>query len=34
MAPIGHRNGRDLLSTRLGCQVYVPNFGIDLAALC
>ena len=30
----GNRLSRDFFSARMGCQVYSPAFGIDLAALC
>ena len=25
---------RDLFSARMGCQIYQPQYGMDLAALC
>ena len=31
---LGNRLSRDFFSARMGCQVYSPVFGIDLAALC
>ena len=31
---IGNRFNLDFFSARMGCQVYSPVFGIDLAALC
>lgn len=34
LAAIGTINARDFFSTRMGCQTYVPPFGMDLAALC
>ncbi len=34
LAVYGTFNSRDFFSARVGCQVYVPPFGIDLAALC
>ncbi len=30
----GNRNVRDIISARIGCQTYQPNYGIDLATLC
>ena len=33
-AAIGTNASRDFFSARIGCQVYQPVFGIDLAALC
>jgi peptide/nickel transport system substrate-binding protein len=33
-APWGNINSRDFFSARIGCQVFNPLFGIDLAALC
>jgi YVTN family beta-propeller protein len=33
-APIGNIISRDFFSKRIGCQVYQPVYGIDLAALC
>jgi YVTN family beta-propeller protein len=33
-AAIGTNASRDFFSARIGCQVYQPLFGIDLAALC
>ena len=34
MAAIGVWLNRDLLSARVGCQIYQPIYGFDLAALC
>jgi YVTN family beta-propeller protein len=34
MAAIGVWLNRDLFSARMGCQIYQPIYGIDLAALC
>jgi peptide/nickel transport system substrate-binding protein len=34
LAAIGTFNSRDFFSARVGCQTYVPPYGIDLAALC
>jgi YVTN family beta-propeller protein len=34
VAPIATSTSRDFFSARIGCQVYQPVFGIDLAALC
>jgi hypothetical protein len=34
MAAIGVWLDRALLSARIGCQIYQPISGIDLAALC
>ena len=34
LAAIGTFNSRDFFSSRIGCQTFVPPFGIDLAALC
>jgi hypothetical protein len=34
MAAIGVWLNRDLFSARIGCQIYQPVYGIDLAALC
>ena len=33
-AAIGTNASRDFFSARIGCQVYQPGWGIDLAALC
>ena len=33
-AAIGTNASRDFFSARIGCQVYQPVFGIDLAAMC
>ena len=33
-AVISNQNSLDPFSARIGCQTYVPAFGIDLAALC
>jgi hypothetical protein len=33
-AAISWNAGRDFFSARIGCQVYQPYFGMDLAALC
>ncbi len=34
LVAIGAFNSRDFFSSRIGCQTYVPIFGMDLAALC
>jgi peptide/nickel transport system substrate-binding protein len=34
LAAYGTINQRDFFSARMGCQTYVPQFGIDLASLC
>jgi YVTN family beta-propeller protein len=34
LAAIGTNASRDFFSARMGCQVYQPVYGIDLAALC
>jgi ABC-type transport system substrate-binding protein len=34
LAAIGTFNSRDFFSARMGCQTYVPPYGIDLATLC
>jgi YVTN family beta-propeller protein len=34
VAPIATSTSHDFFSARIGCQVYQPVFGIDLAALC
>jgi ABC-type transport system substrate-binding protein len=34
VAAIGTSTSHDFFSARMGCQVYQPVFGIDLAALC
>ena len=31
---LGNRLSRDFFSARMGCQVFNPVLGIDLAALC
>jgi hypothetical protein len=33
-AAIAWNTSRDFFSARIGCQVYQPVFGVDLAALC
>jgi ABC-type transport system substrate-binding protein/DNA-binding SARP family transcriptional activator len=33
-APLANNVSRDFFSARIGCQVYQPVFGMDLAALC
>ena len=33
-APIFNLNQRDLFARRIGCQVYVPAYQVDLGALC
>ena len=33
-APFATNASRDFFSARMGCQLYQPVFGIDLAALC
>ena len=32
--PIGNLISHDFFSARIGCQVYQPVYGMDLAALC
>jgi YVTN family beta-propeller protein len=32
--PVGNAIGQDFFSERIGCQVYQPAYGMDLAALC
>jgi len=32
--PIGNKLSQDFFSARMGCQVYQPVYGMDLAALC
>jgi len=34
LAVIGTFNNRDFFSARIGCQTFVPPYGIDLATLC
>jgi hypothetical protein len=34
LAAFGNQTGLDLFSSRIGCQVFTPAYGIDLAALC
>lgn len=34
LAAIGTFNNRDFFSARMGCQTFVPPYGMDLAALC
>jgi len=34
VAAIGTSTSHDFFSSRVGCPVYQPVFGIDLAALC
>jgi peptide/nickel transport system substrate-binding protein len=34
VAAIATQTSRDFFSARIGCQIYQPVFGIDLAALC
>ncbi|MGZ4332886.1 MAG: ABC transporter substrate-binding protein [Gaiellaceae bacterium] len=34
VAPLATATSHDFFSARIGCQVYQPVFGIDLAALC
>ena len=34
MAAMGVWLNRDLFSARIGCQIYQPIYGIDLAAIC
>jgi peptide/nickel transport system substrate-binding protein len=34
LAAIGTFNNRDFFSERMGCQTFVPPYGIDLATLC
>lgn len=31
---VGNKFSRDFFSARMGCQVFNPVYGIDLAALC
>ena len=34
LATVGTYNARDFFSARIGCQTYVPAYGMDLAELC
>jgi hypothetical protein len=34
VAPFATDASRDFFSARIGCQVYQPVYGMDLAALC
>lgn len=34
IAPISHYIARDYFSARIGCQIFNPSYGIDIAALC
>ena len=34
VAAIAWNTSRDFFSARIGCQVYQPVFGMDLAAMC
>lgn len=34
LAALGTFNDRDFFSARMGCQTFVPPYGMDLAALC
>lgn len=34
IAPFSNTTSRDLFSARIGCQIYQPLYGIDVAALC
>lgn len=34
LAALGTFNSRDFFSSRMGCQTFVPPYGMDLAALC
>ena len=34
LVPIGNPLSQDFFSARIGCQVYQPVYGMDLAALC
>jgi hypothetical protein len=34
VAAIATSTSRDFFSARMGCQIYQPVFGIDVAALC
>ena len=34
LAAIGTFNNRDFFSARMGCQTFVPPYGMDLATLC
>ena len=34
LAALATFNSRDFFSARMGCQTFVPPYGMDLAALC
>ena len=34
LVALGSFNSRDVFSSRMGCQTFVPPYGMDLAALC
>jgi peptide/nickel transport system substrate-binding protein len=34
LAAFGNLSGLDFFSSRIGCQIFTPAYGIDLAALC
>jgi hypothetical protein len=34
MLAFANETARDFFSARVGCQIYQPVYGIDLAALC
>jgi ABC-type transport system substrate-binding protein len=34
LAVLSNNNARDFFSARMGCQTFVPPYGMDLAALC
>jgi YVTN family beta-propeller protein len=34
LAAFGNQTGLDFFSSRIGCQVFTPAYGIDLASLC
>jgi hypothetical protein len=34
LAALGTFNNRDFFSARMGCQTFVPLYGMDLATLC
>lgn len=34
VVPLGYSTEQDFFSTRIGCQLYQPIYGMDLGALC
>jgi hypothetical protein len=34
MVAFSYQTRQDFFSARIGCQVYVPSYGMDIAALC